>query len=186
MSNNQDNTRPTWRKLSSKVIFKHPRISLIEDQVELPNGHKTSYLHFGGTGSGVTIIAINADNKILVEEEYSYPPNKWIYQFPGGGVPETEDIAEGANRELMEECNLRGGKLTHIGKFLYDNRRSAAHVHIFVARDLQPKSLDGDLEEDIKINWFTEAEIDGLIATGEIENVMTLAAWTLYKHSKLV
>lgn len=33
-----------WKKLSSKTVFEHPRLTLIEDEVELPSGKKTTYL----------------------------------------------------------------------------------------------------------------------------------------------
>lgn len=175
-----------WRVISTKIIFEHPRITLAEDSVELPNGHKTEYLRFVDQGGcGVTLIAIRDDGKILVEQEYSHPPQKWLYQFPGGGVPASEAIAEGANRELMEECNIKAKKLTNIGQFLMNNRRSAAPMHVFVAQDLVKEELPGDIEEDIKIHWFTEREIDQLVAKGEIENGPMLAAWAIYKARQL-
>lgn len=171
-----------WRVVSTKIIFEHPRITLAEDEIELPNGHKTEYLRFvDNGGAGVTLIAIRDDGKILVEQEYSHPPQKWLYQFPGGGVPAGEDVARGANRELMEECNLKANNLTDIGSFLMNNRRSATSMHVFVAKNLIDEELSSDIEENIKLFWFTEQEIDRLIVGGEIENGPMLAAWALYK-----
>lgn len=170
-----------WRTISSSIIFKHPRITLIEDVVELPNGQQTTYLRFGDHGgSAVTIIAINEDGAILVEQEYSHPPKRWLYQFPGGGVPAGEDPADGANRELMEECNLRG-ELTYLGNYMMLNRRSASPMHVFIARNLRHEEREGDPEEFIRINWLSEIEIDRLIANGNVENGSMLAAWAMYK-----
>jgi ADP-ribose pyrophosphatase len=173
-----------WKKIASKTLLQHPRLTVIEDEVELPNGKRTTYLRFGDgsdTHAAATLIAINREGKILVEKEYSYPPNKWIYQFPGGGVPENEDLAEGANRELMEEANYKAGKLVHIGKALIDNRRSHRYIHTFVATALSDASLPSDDEEEFEFYWLSETEIENLIAKGEIENVYMLAAWAHYK-----
>lgn len=172
-----------WKQLSSKIVYQHPRITIAEDEVELPNGHQTSYIRTISNGANATIIAIRDDGKILVEREYSYPPNEWLYQFPGGGVPDGEDEAEGANRELMEEVGYKG-ELTHIGKFYTNNRRSDTFMHIFVARNLQQATLPPDPEEEIEIHWLSESEIDALIVKGEILNGPMLAAWTFYKAWK--
>lgn len=173
-----------WKKLSSKVIFEHSRITLLEDDVELPNGQKIQYLKFKSSGSAATIIAKNNKGKILLQKEYSYPPNETIYQFPGGSVPEREDLELGANRELMEEADLKADKLTFLGSYLMNNRRSESKMHVYLAEDLKEQSLDGDLEENIESFWFTEKEIDELILSGELKNGYSLAAWSLYKINR--
>jgi hypothetical protein len=33
-----------WKKLASKILLDHPRLKVLEDEVELPNGHTTQYL----------------------------------------------------------------------------------------------------------------------------------------------
>jgi len=72
-----------WRTLSSKEIFNHPRLTLVEDEIMLPNGTKTTYLKYKDSGiRGATIICQRDDNKILLSKEYSYPPNKILFQFP--------------------------------------------------------------------------------------------------------
>ena len=170
-----------WKKLSSKILLDHPRLKVIEDEVELPNGHKIQYLKFDSSGNAVTIIAVNGDGKILLQREYSYPLNEEIYQFPGGFVPDEEDLEAGANRELMEEAGLKANKLTDLGFYYPNNRRSNSKMYVYLGRDLQAESLTGDLEEDIKSYWFTEDEIDQLIKNGEIQNFSVLSAWSLYR-----
>ncbi len=170
-----------WKKLSSKILLDHPRLKVLEDEVELPNGHKTKYLKFDSTGNAVTIIAINKEGKILLQKEYSYPPNEDLYQFPGGSVPHGEELSEGANRELMEEADLKANNLVELGSYYMNNRKSNSKMYVYVGSDLQNESLPADLEEDITSYWFSENEIDELIKRGEIKNYTVLAAWSLYK-----
>lgn len=174
-----------WKTISSKEVFNHPRLSLMEDEVILPNGVKTNYLKYKDDGRcSVTIVAKRDDGKILLQTEYSYPPNQKLFQFPGGLVPHNEKPEVGANRELMEEADLMSNNLELLGSYLVNNRRSATKMFVYLATDLQEKSLEGDQEEDIKSFWFSEAEITKMIKNEEISNCHVLTAWCLYKIKK--
>jgi len=105
-----------WKTLDTKQLLKHPRITIHEDDVELPNGNKTTYVHFGEAHDAAMVIAIDSDGKILLEKEYSYPPDEILLQLPGGGIHKNETPAQAAGRELAEEANL-GGNLKYEGWF---------------------------------------------------------------------
>lgn len=174
-----------WEKISSKTIFEHPRLSLVEDEIILPNGTKTTYLKYKDDGSsGATIIAKNEKGDILVQKEYSHPIGEMIFQFPGGHVPPGEKIEVGANRELMEEAKLMANNLKLLGSYLPNNRRSAAKMYVFLATDLEEKSLPADPEEKFEDFWLSENEIDEMIRKNLIINVNLLAAWAIYKNNK--
>ena len=171
-----------WKTLSSKEIFNHPRLTLIEDEVMLPNGIKTTYLKYKDSGRrAATIVCKRDDGKILLSKEYSYPPNQTLFQFPGGKISPEENMEKGANRELMEETNYKANKLILLGNYLINNRRSNIRMHVYLATDLQEEFLERDMEEDIENFWFTENEIEAMIKNGEIINCHVLAAWSLYK-----
>lgn len=173
-----------WKILQSKEIFTHPRLSLIEDDVELPNGSQTKYLKFKDEGNSVTIICIRKDNKILLQKEYSHPPQRKIFQFPGGFVPKEEDIKVGANRELMEEAGYRANELVLLGTYLLNNRRSSASMYVYLATNIIEEKIEGDIEEELENYWFNEQEIDNLIKNDKIENPNILASWSIYKSKK--
>lgn len=172
-----------WKKITSNEIFVHPRIVLIEDEIMLPNGVKTSYLKFKNTQNSATIICKRKDGKIILQKQYSYPPDMELYEFPGGGVPFEENLEIGANRELMEECGFRAGHMTLIGKYLMNNRRSNQYMYVYLAEELTEEKAIGDIEEDITIYWLSKEEINELIKNGEVINYSVLAAWALYKES---
>jgi len=169
-----------WKTQSEKVIFEHPRLVLIEDIVELPSGEMAQYLRFKHTHDVATVIAINQEGKILVQREYSHPPAEVLYQFPGGSVPIDEEVETGANRELMEECGLRG-KLQQIGDYYIENRRTDAKTYVFVATNLEEAHLPSDAEEFLEDEWLTEEEIDQLVQKREFKHAYALATWTLFK-----
>lgn len=135
----------TWRKLSTKKILDHPRLVVYEDTVELSNGHQTDYVYWQGNDAA-TIIAMNAEGKILLQKEYSYPMREKLFQFPGGAIEAGETPIEGAARELAEEAQL-SGSLRSIGWLYINNRRSTQKLHAFVAIDLHPVTSEKDIEE---------------------------------------
>ena len=77
-----------WRRLSSRVVFTHPRIVLAEDEVELPDGKRSLYLRQVYQGKGGVIIICQNGGKVLIQREYSYPVDDILYQFPGGKIEE--------------------------------------------------------------------------------------------------
>lgn len=172
------NTR--WKQISRRVIFKHPRITLIEDEVELPRGDKTPYLLFGLGGESVTIICVRND-EVLLQQEYSYPPDEVLFQFPGGKIEPGELLEDAARRELIEESQLEPEEVGVLGWYYVNNRRSDAKMHVVIARGFKEnRTLTGDNEEDIISSWVPIIEFEKMIRKGKIVNYSVLAAWALY------
>lgn len=170
-----------WKKLSQKILLQHPRITVIEDHVELPNGHQTDYLHFAHTHDSATVICENEQGQILVQEEYCYPLNAIGIQLPGGGVPLHESPLDGAIRELQEESGIKAHDLIPLGEFYTHNRRTPEKQHVFYATKFSQSKIPHDIEEDIKSYWMDKHTVEEKIISGEIHNVHFLASWALYK-----
>lgn len=173
-----------WKKISSKIIFTHPRITLVEDKVRLPSGCIIDYLKFANMGNVAMLICQREDKKILVQCEYAYPSNQNLFQFPGGLINPNEDIKTGANRELMEESKIKANNLKLLGKFLINNRRTDALVYVFLGTKLEKATLDSDPEEKIKNFWFSEKKINNMIKEGKIIETDALAGWAIYQSQK--
>lgn len=169
-----------WQKIKTRLLFKHTRLNVYEDDVILPAGEHIQYLHYGTTSDSVVIIAQQKDGRILVQKEYSYPPDRWLLQFPGGKVEDQESTQEAAMRELAEEANITGS-FKEIGWFYTDNRRSTCKMYVYTATCLNPTEGTPDLEELFEDNWLSEKTITEYIAMGKIVNYSLLSAWSIYK-----
>lgn len=171
-----------WKKLSSKKLFEHPRISVYEDDVELPSGLHTKYIHFGDMADASMVLAINDEGKFLIQKEYSYPPDEILYQLPGGAIEKGEKPLVGARRELAEEAGLEGD-MELLGWFYLHNRRTAQKMYVYLATNLKPVEATKDPEEMFEDYWFSETEVDELIKSNAIRNYTALAGWAQYKAS---
>lgn len=171
----------SWKRLRTNILLNHPKITLVEDDIELSDGSPSKYLRFEEHGAAVTLICRNEDGKILLSREYAYPVDQMLYQFPGGGTEKDEAPEAAANRELMEEVGYRAQELIPLGRYLINNRRSQRYMHVYLAQDLVAQSLPGDPEEEIHNKWVTQEELETLMRDGNIVNVNVLAAWTLFK-----
>lgn len=172
-----------WKKSKTIVLLSHPRLTVHEDDVLLPNNHKTKYLYFAHQRGAACVIAVNTEGKLLLQKEYSYPPDTWLYHFPGGTIDAEESHQEAAKRELSEEAGL-AGDLSYLGWFYINNRRSDMKFHVYTAMNLVEHKGSLDPEEAIEQHWLSEEEITTLIANGEVTNSSLLAAWSLYRAKK--
>ncbi|MBP9667499.1 NUDIX hydrolase [Candidatus Saccharibacteria bacterium] len=169
-----------WKFIERKYLFDHPRMKIVEDVVELPDGKQAKYLREEpATSHSVAILAINVDGQVLLQQEYSYPPDKVLYQLPGGAAKSGEDIIETANRELSEESGYISRECKVIGSFYLNNRRSDRKQYVVLCKDLEKQKLQEDDEEFIESEWMSLDDIKSLVRDGKIENAGLLAALSL-------
>ena len=144
-----------WRRLSSQIIFTHPRMILAEDEVELPDGKRSLYLRQVYQGKGGVIIICQNGGKVLIQREYSYPVDDILYQFPGGKIEEGETPEQAAQRELAEDFQ-------QIGWFYADNRRTSAKLYVVCARGAfrDNYSLQPDDTEFISSSWLEIGKLE--------------------------
>jgi len=166
-----------WKLVDRADVLDHPRMKLVEDTVELPNGKQTTYLRHTPTEiHSAAVIAINDEGKILIQREYSYPPDEVMYQLPGGGMLPGETPEQGALRELAEESGYTATECRVLGFSYPDNRRSNHKQYIVECRNLSEHNLPEDPEEFIENLWLTRQEINDLIKQDKAHNMHMLAA----------
>lgn len=168
-----------WRTIKTKVIFKHPRITLLQDEVELPDGSRTEYLKFEHRNDSVTVLCIKG-SQLLMQKEYSHPTGKVLWQLPGGKINKGETPVAAANRELTEESGYKSAHVEELGWYYTDNRRSESKMHVVLVKEpVKTKQTGGDKEEAIESQWIELGDVEGMIKGGEIVNYSVLAAWSL-------
>lgn len=176
-----------WKTLSRKVVLEHPRMRLVEDKIELPNGQSSEYLRVAPAAThSVAIIALNDTGEILLQQEYSYPPDRIMWQLPGGAVEEGEDILDAAKRELHEESDIIATNCKIIGSYYINNRRSDEKQYLAVCSGLRQQAGVRDPEEFIESYWVPIATLTTMIAEDTFDNMFLLAALNLWLSSRQI
>ncbi len=173
-----------WKILATKVLLDHPEIKIVEDIVELPNGKQSAYVKQSPSSvDAVLVIAINEDGEVLIQQEYSHPPAKVMWQLPGGSMNNNETIIAAALRELSEESGYTADSAKVIGSFYVHNRSTDKQQHIVVCTDLHKHKLTEDHDEFIDNFWISREQLHTMISDGEFDNINLLAGLNLWFHS---
>jgi ADP-ribose pyrophosphatase len=111
---------------------------------------------------------------------FRHATRRWHWEIPRGfGEPGT-DAAASARRELDEEIGAEAAKLVPLGGVHVDTGGTTNRTELFAAPLTEvpgPPPPDAVAEGIDEIRLVTAAELAGMIATGEISDSFTLAAY---------
>lgn len=125
------------------------------------------------------VIAQDGDRFRLVEQ-FRYPIGERRWEFPQGTAPDLADVPPGelAARELREETGLRAGSMVTLGRLDVAPGMCSQRGWVFLATELTEGEPEREIEEqDMRSAWFTRAEVEKMILTGEMTDAQSLAAW---------
>lgn len=121
---------------------------------------------YNARNSTATMLAVNDNNQVLLIQRKRDPQAGW-WALPGGYLDWNETLAECAQRELVEETNLKVQATTLLGVYDSPERDQDGRQnvdHCFVGLVVDPHLLTINPEEVITANWFSFAQLPGKIA----------------------
>jgi ADP-ribose pyrophosphatase len=168
--------------LSRTVVHTGRIINLELVRVKLPSGHVSNMEIVRHRGS-VVLLPIPEPGKIILIRQYRYAIDRWIWELPAGSLEPGEDPTEGAARECEEEIGLAPGRVTRLRGYYPTPGFCDEEMIYFRCEDLRPPAADSTVEQDddenIEPRTFTLDEARGLVTSGEIVDLKTLAGLTL-------
>ena len=168
--------------LARTTVHKGRIIQLEIDVVKLPSGHTVDMEIVRHPGS-VVLIPIPAPGSIILIRQYRYTIDRWIWEFPAGSRKPNENPDHAAARECEEEIGLAPGKVTRLGGYFPTPGFCDEEMIYYRCEDLRPPAPDStarkDDDEEIEPRAFTLEEARGLVQSGEIVDLKTLAGLTL-------
>ncbi len=172
-----------WTRLSSRLIYENPWISLREDQVLRPDQSPGIYgvVHYKNLAVGV--VAIDERDQVILVGQHRYPLDCYCWEIPEGGcLIDKETIAEAAVRELREETGFTAKRWDYLGEFVLSNSTTDEVGHLFLARELiaGPMALDETEEIEVKTLDFLEAFRQAM--KGELTESLTVAGLARAKY----
>lgn len=172
-----------FKQLSSTVKFINPYWEYRFDRYSLPENKIGDY-HFINSRGASMIIPITDDRRFLMTSQFRYLNQKNSIEFPGGGVKVGNTYLQTAIEELSEETGAQSTDIIEIGEYNPFNGVTNEITKIFFAKNLTFKKSNPEVTEQIDIRLYTLSELEQLIASNNIWDGMTLAAWSIFKYSK--
>ena len=161
------------KKLNSVKVFSGRLLNVYSDEIELPNGNKSSREYIMHVGA-VCVVALTDDNKVIVERQYRYPMHEVTLEIPAGKLDsKEEDPLDAAKRELKEETGAVADKMTYLGKFYPTPAYSDEVIHMYLATGLTFGETHPDEDEFLETERIPLETLKDMVMRGEIPDSKT-------------
>jgi len=167
----------SWRVLRSQVLIdRSPWLRLIEQDVQIANGHVINGYLLAETREYAMIFALMDDGHVPVVRQYKHGVGRPLYELPAGYLDAGEEPLACAQRELLEETGCVADEWRYLTGAVLDTNRGDARAHLFLARGAhrvaEPKL---DETEDLMTQFLTPGEIISMVRSGEIVCLASVA-----------
>ena len=165
------------RKLSSEMKFDGKLIKVTYDIAEV-NGKESwrEVVHHPGASA---VVAIDEENRIIMEKQFRYALNDYLLEIPAGKLDKGEDPLVCAKRELEEETGIIASEWISLGTIATSPGFCNEVIHLFVAKGLSKGEIHWDEDEYVEVERYTFDELLQRIQEEKIKDSKTLSALLL-------
>lgn len=167
------------RARSSRRAYSGRIVSLRVDEVEMPDGRRTTrevVEHPGAVG----ILPITPEGRIVMVEQYRYAIGRKLLEIPAGTREPDEPADETARRELLEETGYRAERIEEFARFYTSPGWANEEIVLFKALAVGGRGPTPDPDEILRIVVVDPADVPGLMRDGLIADGKTMTAVSLY------
>ncbi|SEQ27539.1 ADP-ribose diphosphatase [Amphritea atlantica] len=148
-----------------------------EIELRFSNGVERTYERLATRGRGaVMIVAIDADQNVLLIKEYAVGLEDYLLTLPKGLIDPGEDALQAANRELKEEAGFGAEKLNLIKQMTSAPNYMGHKITVVLAEGLFPCRLPGDEPEVMEVIRWPLARLDELVSRDDFSEGRAIAA----------
>ncbi len=167
--------------ISSKKLIETPIFQVSDDVAVDPEGFEIRRLIVRHEGSAV-IMPIDEKKRILLVRQYRLPARDYLWELPAGRVDKGETVLQAAKRELREETGLRAKRFTKLASFYVSPGFLEEKMTIFAAEELSEGESEWMEDERIEMRWVAAADLDRMIASGQIKDAKTIVGFLAWKR----
>jgi len=165
--------------ISSQLVYDGRAVKLRVDTVRMPGGRETSR-EIVEHSACVAIIAVDADDNVLLVNQFRKPVEKELLEIPAGGIEPGEDAVATVRRELREETGYLPRKVERLGGFYSTPGYCTEYLHLYLASDLVPSPLNAEDTDSIELVRVPISQISGLITSGSICDAKSIAGLLIF------
>lgn len=163
------------KTLNSKKIFDGRVIHITLDEIELPNGHRSSREVVGHPG-GVCVAALNENNELYFVKQYRYPYHEVVLELPAGKLEKNSTPLENGIRELKEEVGATGKDYKFLGKLYPSPGYTAEIIYLYFCRIDSVGEDCPDEDEFLNIETIHIDKAVEMVLNNEIKDSKTQTA----------
>ena len=170
------NFKNPWKRISSKIVYDNPWVSVRHEEVIKPNGEAGIYgvAHFKNFAAAV--LPLDSDNNTWLVGQYRYTLEEYSWEIPMGGGVLNSDILEAAKRELKEETGMIANLWTPLGNLHTSNSVTDEVGYMFLAEDLTEGDAEPDDTEILALKKVSLQEAVRMVMDSEITDSLSIAA----------
>ena len=164
-------------KLSSEMKFDGKLIKVTYDIADV-NGKEAwrEVVHHPGASA---VVAIDEDNRIIMEKQFRYALNDYLLEIPAGKLDKGEDPLVCAKRELEEETGIIASEWISLGTIATSPGFCNEVIHLYVAKGLSKGEIHWDEDEYVEVERYTFDELLQRIKEEKIKDSKSLSALLL-------
>ncbi len=167
------------KTVTSQLIYSGRVVRLRVDTVETDRGRQTTR-EIVEHADCVAIVAVDADDNVLLVKQFRKPVEKELLEIPAGGIDSGEDPETTVRRELREETGYLPRKVEKLGGFYSAPGYCSEYLYLYLATDLVPDQLHAEDTEEISLVRVPISQIPSLIASGGICDSKSIAGLLTY------
>ena len=133
----------------------------------------------------VAIVAIDADDNVLLVNQFRQAVGKELLEIPAGGIEPDEDPVAAVRRELQEETGYLPRTVARLGGFYLAPGYGTEYLHLYLATDLTPSQLYAEDTASIRLVRVPVTKIPSLITSDSICDAKSIAGlFTFIAYTK--
>jgi len=172
------------KTLSSQLIYEGRAVKLRVDTVKMASGRETTR-EIVEHSDCVAIIAIDADDNVLLVNQFRKPVERELLEIPAGGIEPGEDPVATVRREMSEETGYLPRKVERLGGFYSTPGYCTEYLYLYLVTDLIPSQLHAEDTENIRLVRVPISQIPSLITSGSICDAKSIAGLlTFFEYQK--
>ena len=173
----------TEKTISSQLIYSGRAIKVRVDTVQTPDGRQTTR-EIVEHANCVAIVAIDAEDNVLLVRQFRKPVEKELLEIPAGGIDAGEDPEGAVRRELREETGYLPKRVERLGGFYSAPGYCTEFLNLYLATDLVHSPLHAEDTAEIRLVHVPVSQISGLIESGKICDAKSIAGLLSYLRYK--